>query len=96
MNNKTQSALNIELMERNRKINYLSRCGAKEQARVISKHYVSHFMIAKQLLNIVELSDEFDNNKIINEAIKYFIKQLKQAHLSEFEIELEWNSICDI
>ena len=65
---------------------------SEDQEEQIAKHYVAFAQIAMQLRELTE-ERKRNNSPELNELIQYLCKKIREGHLMEFGIELEWPSV---
>lgn len=86
--------INKKKMHQMQRLQTLIRC-PERQAEAIASHYCCHALVAKQLLEAIELAKlhythrGFDNCNL-TELIAQLTEQLKEGHLRDLGIELKW------
>ena len=59
------------------------------QEERIAKHYVAFAHLAMQLSKLIEARDQ-NQSEGLDKTIKYLTSKIREGHLMEFGIELEW------
>lgn len=62
----------------------------EREAETIAKHYVAHALLAQQILKLVEMGKQGPQTEELNLLIKRLVRDIKQNHLHDFGIPLEW------
>ena len=60
------------------------------QAETILRHYAAHAKIAMDTLQILNASRCAPDKKVTDELINYAVQQIKNNHIADFGIPLEW------
>ena len=85
----TATQVDREGMEQAQAYGALSKFGPAYQAEVIAKHYLAYATMAKQLHLVVEMYQR-NPGPILESAINFLVERIKQGHLADFGIPLEW------
>jgi hypothetical protein len=62
------------------------------QAERIAKHYVAHAVVARQILELVEMCRFRDESPATKDLIAMLVEQIKNNHAHELGIELKWEA----
>lgn len=86
---KTASSIRAELMQR--KLTYhLLASDTRYREETIARHYLSLVKLAQQLDYLIQARERQIANDDTDSAIAYLVGTIKEAHLKDFGIELEW------
>lgn len=89
----TATQARVELAEIEQARYRMSRIPKLAQAEAIARHYLAHAMTAGEILKMVEMCsrDRFsDQNPDALDLLDMMVSSIKQDHLHDFGIPLEW------
>lgn len=63
----------------------------EREAETIAKHYVAHALVAQQILKLVEMGKQGPHTEELSLLIARLVRDIKQDHLHDFGIPLDWS-----
>lgn len=88
MNEKLNPVSRYEVARKERQYHLLSN-NVKLQAERIAKHYAAFARLSLTLLELIEYQ-KYNDPQELNDTIHYLTGKIKEGHLMDFGIELEW------